>query len=121
MSFFDKLFDLLFPPRCAFCHAFIESGEGVCDKCRKELPFIPIGVQTAKCRSGIRCTAPFYYENTVRESLLRYKFGSMRSYSKIYDEFLAKCIDENNISCDIITWVPLSRKRLQRRTKDCGS
>ena len=31
---------------------------------------------------------------------------------------MAKCIDENQISCDIITWVPLSRKRLRQRGYD---
>lgn len=31
---------------------------------------------------------------------------------------MAKCIDENEISCDIITWVPLSRKRLRKRGYD---
>ena len=54
----------------------------------------------------------------VRRSLLRYKFQGLRIYAELYGEFLAKCIDENPISCDSITWVPLSRKRLRKRGYD---
>ena len=39
-------------------------------------------------------------------------------YASVYGEFLAKCIDENHISCDSITWVPLSRARLRSRGYD---
>ena len=62
--------------------------------------------------------SPLYYEGDVRESLLRYKFGGISSYADIYAEFIAKCVDENEISCDIITWVPLSAKRFRRRGYD---
>jgi len=54
----------------------------------------------------------------VRDSLLRYKFHGVTAYGGAYADFLAKCIDESRISCDIITWVPLSRKRLRRRGYD---
>ena len=54
----------------------------------------------------------------MRASLLRYKFGGASVYAEVYGEYLAKCIDENAISCDIITWVPLSRQRLRKRGYD---
>ena len=54
----------------------------------------------------------------MRESLLRYKFHSLTAYAKIYGEFLSKCLDENEISCDSITWVPLSRRRRRLRGYD---
>ena len=59
-----------------------------------------------------------YYEGNIRVSLLRYKFHGQSGYAKVYGEFLSKCIDENEISCDIITWVPLSRRRLRSRGYD---
>ena len=62
--------------------------------------------------------APFPYEGAVRESLHRYKFSGVTAYARTYAEFIGKCIDENRISCDIITWVPLSRKRLRKRGYD---
>ena len=39
-------------------------------------------------------------------------------YAAVYGEILAKCIDENHISCDSITWAPLSRQRLRKRGYD---
>ena len=65
-----------------------------------------------------RCVAPLFYENRVRDSLLRYKFGRLTGYAGIYARFMAKCIDENEISCDIITWVSVSRKRMRERGYD---
>ena len=64
------------------------------------------------------CVAPLYYEGSVRQSLLRYKFSGITAYGHIYADFIAKSIDETQISCDIITWVPLSRKRLRKRGYD---
>ena len=38
------LLDLLYPPRCAFCHDFLEtSGDGLCAHCRTGLPFAQNG------------------------------------------------------------------------------
>jgi ComF family protein len=64
------------------------------------------------------CAAPFRYEAEVRASLLRYKFHGVTAYGAAYADFLAKCIDESEFSCDIITWVPLSRRRLRKRGYD---
>ena len=39
MKVISFLLDLLYPPRCAFCHDFLEtSREGVCAHCRTGLP-----------------------------------------------------------------------------------
>ena len=112
----DRLLDLLYPPRCAFCRRFLEEEEsGLCRFCRKKVPDNPIRREI----DGIKiCIAAFDYEGQVRESLLRYKFHSVTAYGPVYAEFLAKCIDESEISCDIITWAPLSWQRLRRRGYD---
>ena len=36
----------------------------------------------------------------------------------MYADFIAKSIDENAISCDIISWVPVSTRRLRERGYD---
>lgn len=61
------LLDLLYPPRCAFCHAFLEtSGEGVCPQCKTGLPFAQNGGRQRF--SFIRaCVSPLTYEGDVRE------------------------------------------------------
>ena len=36
------LFDILFPPRCAFCRRLLKRGEsGMCAQCEKTLPYTP--------------------------------------------------------------------------------
>ena len=110
------LLDLLYPPRCAFCRRLLNDAErGVCRFCRKRYA----GTGTRReLKNGLLCVAPLRYEDQVRESLLRYKFRGVTAYGAAYAEFLAKCIDESDISCDIITWVPLSRRRLRKRGYD---
>ena len=105
------LLDLLYPPRCAFCHNLMPRGVMVCEHCRTTLPYTRGEGQNRRLKGITSCVSPLYYEGYVRDSLLRYKFASLSGYAKIYGEFLSKCIDENEISCDIITWVPLSRRR----------
>ena len=117
MKCIDILLDLLFPRKCAFCRRLTQNGAVICPRCREKLPYTNYAArQDFPHLDG--CYSPLYYTDEVRQSLLRYKFGGLRMYASVYGEFLAKCIDENGISCDIITWVPLSRKRLRRRSYD---
>ena len=117
MKILDGLLELFYPTKCAFCHK-LTGGEKICKSCRDALPRTPKGAQVQKFPFISACLSPLYYTGNVRESLLRYKFGSLSAYAEVYAPFMAKCIDENEISCDIITWVPLSRKRLRKRGYD---
>lgn len=94
------------------------SQEKICPQCLKSLPYTPPAAQFMKFPFLLGCCAPLYYEGAVRESLLRYKFQGAAAYAKVYGELLSKCIDENGFSCDIITWAPLSRRRLRHRGYD---
>ena len=119
MKIIDWILDLVFPPRCAFCRRLLPGGvKGVCRFCESKLPFVPPDGQVRSFKNVDKCLTPLYYEGTVRESLHRYKFSSLTAYADIYSEFMGKCIDENGISCDIITWIPLSRRRLRKRGYD---
>ena len=114
----DVLLELLYPTRCAFCHRFTRRGEKVCDRCLRTLPYVPLSAQKQHFPHLSACVSPLYYVGDVRQSLHRYKFGGLSFYADIYVEFLVKCIDENRIICDSITWAPLSRRRLRRRGYD---
>ena len=59
MSIKEKLLDLLFPPKCAFCKGVLKDGEkNICGKCKKDLPYIPDTHVIHKGDYG-RCAAPF--------------------------------------------------------------
>lgn len=65
------------------------------------------------------CVSPLNYEGDVRASLLRYKFGGATGYAKVYGRLVADTVrTELAGEYDLVTWVPLSRKRLRERGYD---
>lgn len=118
MSLPEVFLDLLYPPRCAFCRRLLWKDALACPDCLKSLPYTGAAAIGRKLPHIAACASPLYYEGDVRASLLRYKFHSLTAYSKVYAKIMLKCIDECGISCDIISWTPLSAKRLRKRGYD---
>ena len=75
MSLKEKLLDLFFPPRCAFCRR--TGVHGVCADCERTLPYAK--VQLCEGAGFGSCASPLLYEDAVRESLLRFKFHGAQS------------------------------------------
>ena len=118
-AFFEKLLDLLFPPRCPFCRALLRDNEELlCRRCRQTLPWTPEAAQKQSFRHVEACVSPLYYEGDVRRSLLRYKFGGLSVYAPKYAELMCACIERNGLSFDLISWAPLGPKRLRKRGYD---
>ena len=118
-SFLDRVLDLLFPPRCPFCRGILKEYEiRICKKCQQTLPRVPDSVQRKQYRHIDVCVSPLYYKDEVRLSLLRYKFGGQYTYCEAYAELMTECLAANGVTADLITWVPLSRKRLRKRGYD---
>lgn len=108
--------DLVYPPKCVFCEKVLKNGR-ICTDCLKDLPYTAGDAVSQKLPFIDSCIAPLYYEDKVRESILRYKFFGMQAYSAEYGEIMSEFID-NNLDCgsiDVISWVPLSRIRLRGR------
>ena len=119
MGVFSGLLDLLYPPRCAFCRKILKTGEiGMCKKCGDTNKRTHNGgVQSGDFFSC--CVSPLFYENEVRDAILRFKFNDATVYAELFGELLAGCIEENLAGrYDIITWVPLSKTRLKKRGYD---
>ena len=118
-EFLEKLLDLFFPPRCPFCRRILKDSEGLlCGKCLRTLPRAKGSECAQKFRHLNLCLSPLYYEDDVRRSLLRFKFGGMSIYAPKYAELMAECLLENECSFEVITWAPLGRKRLKKRGYD---
>ncbi len=119
MSPFSALLDILFPPRCVFCRKILRSGrESVCEKCLAELPYTDNHAAQKGDFFSV-CVSPLYYEGDVRESLLRFKFKGATGYAGAYGKLLAECISRELAGrYDLISWVPLSRKRYKERGYD---
>ena len=119
MGLISAILDILFPPRCVFCRSFLKNGEKeICAECVEHLPYTTGGGEKTGDFFTV-CVAPLYYADKVRESILRFKFHGATAYSKTYGKLLADCIRENlSGRYDLISWVPLSSKRLKERGYD---
>ena len=118
MKFTDTLLDLLFPPKCPFCRK-VQDAPGMCPACEKSLPRADEACGLRTLRGGLLCTAPLWYENSVREAIRRFKFHGGVSAAKPLGEFIAQAAAERfSGGFDTVTWVPVSAKRLRQRGYD---
>ncbi len=118
MKFLELIKKYLFPPKCIFCRRVMES-DGVCDKCEVNLPYRLNCEVSDEIQFVDGAFSYFHYEGDVKNALLRYKFGGLQKYSVDFAEYLEECININlSERYDIISWVPLSTKRLRHRGYD---
>ena len=108
--------ELLFPWKCVFCGCVLEKTD-ICSDCEKNLPYTKGDSIYQKFPFVDKCVTPLYYKDKVRDSIHRYKFSGCSAYFARYGAIMADCV-ENNLDCggiDVISWIPLSRKRQHRR------
>lgn len=117
----DKLLDLLFPPKCPFCHRLLREGEEYwCSRCQRELPWAagPAGQRELEFLSG--CVSPLFYRDQVREGVHRYKFQNRPGYAGSFGLLMSQSVRDAwpDAAFEAVTWVPLSKRRLRRRGYD---
>lgn len=118
MMLLAALWEALFPRKCVFCGGFLTREEtDLCARCRKDAPALP--PHRRRLRYIEAWTAPFCYEEPVRGSILRYKFGGRRSYAGAYGRLVAMAVSRD-LDCrpELLVPVPLSRRRRFRRGYD---
>lgn len=118
MKLTQRIWELLFPPKCILCRGILSREElDLCRGCREDTPrFVK---RRDKLRFVADFTAVWYYEDKVRRSLLRYKFRNARHYSQGYGRMLAMRISQDlPEDMDLVTWVPIGPKRLRQRGYD---
>ena len=121
MKAIDVLLDLLFPPKCPFCHQLLKEGEAFfCAACQKGLPWSagPQGQQDLEFLSG--CVSPLFYREAVPDGVHRFKFGNRPGYANAFGLLMAQSVRDAwpGATFDAVTWVPLSRRRRRKRGYD---
>lgn len=117
MKLYHKLMQLLYPPKCVLCRKLLTDDEtDLCAQCRSDTP--EISDTKRKLPYLAKWTGLWYYEGSVRASILRYKFRGSRSYSQSYGRLLAMKLLQEDASFDILTWAPISRRRKRSRGYD---
>ena len=118
MKLYYFFMNLLFPPKCILCGRLLEQKEqDLCRECRCDSPEYPFRKENIQFLDSF--TAVWYYEGSVRKSLLRYKFYNSRSFADGYGRLLAmKLLQTHPEGFDCLTWVPVSCLRKFRRGYD---
>ena len=118
MGLKDWLLDLLFPPKCPVCGK-IQDASGICPACWNGLSRTEGPEQEQILPDGSRCAAPLWYEDLVRDCFLRLKFGGVIGAAGELGGLVADCAAEHfDGEFDLVTWVPVSRRRLRKRGYD---
>lgn len=118
MSLLKRLAALLYPEKCVLCGQILGKEEmDLCPKCRMDQPDCPVSRDKYPYLDS--WTALWYYRDSVRRSLLKYKFYGRRNYAAAYGRLLSmKLLREERADVDIITWIPISEKRKRKRGFD---
>lgn len=113
---FSDLIDMFFPSRCTFCCRFLkEKNTDICPECEKALPLTG---ENDRLRGEFFsvCVAPLYYKDNVSKAVKRFKFSGKTHYARPFGGIIAQAVRQNlEGEYDLITWVPLSRKRYRKR------
>ncbi len=119
MKIADFIIHLLYPWKCVFCGSVLKDTD-ICRDCAGKLPYTKGDSTVQRFPFVDKCVSPLYYKDDVRSSVHRYKFGGCAAYSRRYGLIMSECV-ENNLDCggiDVISWIPLSKKRLRHRGYD---
>lgn len=109
---------LLFPPRCVLCKKLLAKNEtDLCRRCRNNTPTYKKSNFRLSFVAG--WTGVWYYKDTVRSSIIRYKFHNKSCYAPAYGRILAMKLQNADMTdFDILTFVPISTLRRLHRGYD---
>ena len=93
MSLLEGFLNLLFPPKSPFCGK-VQDHAGICPACEKALPWTDALHTIKEGPGGLRCAAPLWYEDQVREGILRLKFQGASGAAEPMGELIARCAAE---------------------------
>lgn len=113
-----SLKELFFPSRCIICRDIQPPAVSICPGCARNLS--ATGSQS-KFRGDFfdGGYAPFFYEEPLRESFLRFKFRSRPQYSRQFGKWMANCLAaQEEAPFDFVTWCPLNLLRKLERGYD---
>ncbi len=114
----QRILRLLFPPKCVLCKQILKKEEtDFCHKCRENAPIFEKSNFKLSFVAG--WTSVWYYKDTARESILRYKFGGRRSYAQAYGRVMAMKLQKaGKDDFDVLTFVPIAFFRRMKRGYD---
>lgn len=109
---------MLFPNRCPCCGKVITWEKLLCEVCKSSLLYLPeeSWLSEFQLTGGGECAfdyaaAAFYYEGAARNGVLKMKKGHGKHFAQFGSEVIANKLENDCISADVITSVPMSRRK----------
>jgi ComF family protein len=114
------LLDLLFPPKCIYCNALVNSSRNfTCPRCFLQLPWIKNEEAIVSGTHFSHCVSAAWYEGEIRKALLQYKFFGKCEFAEAFAIPLTQAIENHYANrYDLISWVPISQETLKTRGYD---
>lgn len=118
---FERILNLIFPPKCIFCNKILNFGAKlyICEDCHTKIPYMKNGsikhIKANNYYDDIICICE--YSGIIKEALIRYKFFNRPSFGRTFAQLVYDRINEMPDwgKVDIIISVPLHRKKEQKR------
>lgn len=118
---FERILDLIFPPKCIFCNKILNYGVDICicDSCAVKIPYFSDRnlnlIKSNNYFDDIICICE--YTGIIKKALIRYKFSNRPSFGRTFARLIYERIKEMTDweKVDIIISVPLHRKKEQIR------
>ena len=116
----EELLRLVYPPKCVFCGTLLEREEqDACKACLAELPWTDESSAVRTGRAFSRCVSPFFLTGKVHQALVDYKYHQRESYGVCFGRWMGACARRcRSDPFALVTWVPVSRRRLRERGFD---
>ena len=122
-----NVLDIIFPAKCPFCGRlsgpFSEAGaDDFCPGCQDEVMRYEKAdeIPHEALEKVLRLYVPLRYYGLAKKAMLRYKFGQEQWLYKPFSDMMHRFLTENQgyADIDIITCVPVSKKRYAKRGYD---
>lgn len=135
-NLYEKALDMIFPRRCPVCDeavdipgrmictdcegAFKEVSEPYCMKCGRPVADDSMYLCdecSGKAFDYVRGRAAFEYDDSLKESIYRFKYGGRREYADYYAIPMAKLLGSwiHSVRPDAFVPIPLHKSRLRKR------
>lgn len=118
--------------RCMLCGTDVFDDGGFCENCMSQVVFNN-GKTCLRCGVAIhgeedycghcasekiyfdRAYSPFSYCGGVQKAILDMKFHNLAANAKVLSHYLADCSRQNNLTFDLVTFVPMTKKAQKKR------
>ena len=88
---------------CKRCGSCIEGAEDYCGNCAFDKIYFDKGYSA------------LIYEGSVRDAILRFKFGNCGNFARVFAKFLAAVAVRENLEFDVVTYAPMSKLAVKSR------